>query len=102
MLPRMVSRLPLGAGTLLDVKRAARVIDAGAWTPDSKGWRMPLRRAPARSCPVPGTTLRERWPWPETSPWRRRQSLPSASPDKLVTRRALTTKSAHDARACGG
>ena len=36
MLPLMVSRLPLGAGTLLDVTRAARVIDAGAWTPDSK------------------------------------------------------------------
>ena len=61
--PGRWTAIDAGAGTLLDVKRAARVrtvIDAGAGTPDSKVVE-PLRGEPARTCPVPGTTLRERY-----------------------------------------
>ena len=69
-LPGCWTAIDAGAGTLLDVKRAARVrtvIDGGAWTAGlHKVWE-PLRGEPARTCPVPGMTLRRREPWPEAS-----------------------------------
>ena len=103
MLPLMVSRLPLGAGTLLDVKRAARVrtvIDGGAWTAGlHKVWE-PLRGEPARTCPVPGTTLRGRWPCLEFVD----RGLPSAVPSgalQLPIQRGSHTSAAHTARKRG-
>ena len=51
--PGRWTAIDAGAGTLLDVKRAARVrtvIDAGAWSPDSTKW-MPLEANPHDTCP---------------------------------------------------
>ena len=102
MLPLMVSRLPLGAGTLLDVKRAARVIDGGAWTAGLQGWTPLEGRQKTRPRTIPARsdmTLRVREPLPEASSRAPRQKPAQRLPIELVTRRALTTK-AH-ARACG-
>ena len=101
MLPLMVSRLPLGAGTLLDVKRAARVIDGGAWTAGLQGWTPLEGRQKTRPRTIPARsdmTLRVREPLPEASPRVPRQKLTqqrftaprnaARSHDKKRTRRA--------------
>ena len=53
--PGRWTAIDAGAGTLLDVKRAAQVhtvIDGGAWTPDSKSLWEPLETRPAPYLPV--------------------------------------------------
>ena len=95
MLPLMVSRLPLGAG----YDRCRRWGDLQA----AQGqWMLDARLGGTRTLlGLPGTTLQERWPWPEASPWRQRRKRAAALCSPFTTRRALTTKSAHDARAWG-
>ena len=67
--------------------------------PDSKGWRAGKKREPARTYPLPGTTLRERWPWPEAS--KRQGSSAKSMPGalQLPIQRGLSHKhGAHTAR----
>ena len=96
--PGRWTAIDAGAGTLLDVTRAARVrtvIDAGIGTAGLhkvwSRWRGATRTIPARS----GTTLRVREPWPEAS-WALGKSLPSGAL-QLPSSAALTKARAHTA-----
>ena len=98
MLPLMVSRLPLGAGRCpaagCDQCRRLDCRTPNLWQGGQGRWR----RDPHVPVPFParlsGGASHGRGPRPGFAG----KSLPSASPDKLVTRRALTTK-AHATRA---
>ena len=105
MLPLMVSRLPLGAGTLLDVKRAARVIDGGAWTAGLQGWTPLEGRQKTRPRTIPARsdmTLRVREPLPEASPRVPRQKLAQRQRQLPITRDALSRQKRTQRANCGG